>query len=49
MNAAPEPVVADQPDEVAKDGQGHGADDEQYEDDHPCRPAIGVVVGHSHL
>ena len=49
MNAAPEPVIADQPDEVAKDGKGHGADDEQYEDDHPCGPAIGVVVGHGHL
>ena len=49
LDAAPEPVVADQTDEVAEDGEGHGADDQHYQADHPCRPALRIVVGHSHL
>ena len=49
MDAAPKPVVADQPDEVADDGEGHGAKDEDHQADHPCRPALRIVVGHSHL
>ena len=49
MNAAPKSVIADQPNEVAKDGEGHGADDGHHQDDDPCRPALRIVVGHSHL
>ena len=49
MDTAPKLVFADQPSEVAKDGEGHGADDQHCQADHPGRPALGVVVGHGHL